>query len=278
MFNPHFNVDFMAHKLIASLAIFCSLTTFIHAAQAAEGVTPIPKVSDGWRVSVSPYAWIPQVNTTTSVGGGGSKNADISMNSVINNLKTGAMIAGEVHNGKWGLIGDLATATLQKSGGFNYKGDPQYRAGDKSTLQATLASLAGTYTVLNNSDIYMDALVGVRWISLTTTFDLMRAGGPVLVSASSATPATYGIVGLNGRYRIMDSSWYIPAYVDVGNAGGSNHSTWQASLGLGVALSKMVDVSLSYRAVGFDIKSGTNDSTLLKGLFHGPQIMATFNF
>jgi hypothetical protein len=157
MFNLHFNVDSMAHKLIASLAIFCSLTTFIHAAQAAEGVTPIPKVSDGWRVSVSPYVWIPQVNTTVSAGGGGSKNADISMNSLINNLKTGAMIAGEVHNGKWGLIGDLATATLQKSGGFNFKGDPQYRAGDKSTLQATLASLAGTYTVLNNSDIYMES-------------------------------------------------------------------------------------------------------------------------
>jgi hypothetical protein len=40
----------------------------------------------------------------------------------------------------------------------------------------------------------------------------------------------------------------------------------------------MVDVSLTYRAIGFDIKSGNDNSTLLKGVFHGPQITGTFNF
>lgn len=267
----------MSKKIVSPFfAAFISLVC-LSTAQAQETLTPIPKVTDGWRFSVSPYGWLPQVNTTVNNGGPGSKNADVSMNDVLKNLKSGAMIAAEAHYGKWGVAFDFATATLQKSGGFNFKGDPAYRAGDKSTLQASLFDLVGTYTILNNKDAYVDALAGARWVGLTTTFDLQTVNGVnANLSASSASNATYGIVGATGRYRIMDSAWYVPAYVDVGTAGGPNHATWQASTGIGVALSKMVDVSLTYRALGFEIKSGAD--TLLKGIFHGPQITGTFNF
>jgi hypothetical protein len=201
------------------------------------------------------------------------------MNQLLSNLKSGAMIAGQAHYGKWGVTADFATATLQQSGSFNFKGDPQYRIADKGTLQATLFNFVGTYTALNNQDVYVDALAGVRWIGLTTTFNLaLQADPSIKESTSSAIKATYGIVGVNSRYRIMGSNWYIPLYADIGTAGGANSSTWQAMTGVGVALSKMVDVSLTYRAIGFDIKSGNDNSTLLKGLFHGPQIMGTFNF
>jgi len=256
-----------------------TLISFMGISHADEVISPIPKISDEWRFSVSPYGWLPQVNTTVSPGGAGSKNADISMNNVLSNLKSGVMIAGEAHYGKWGVLADFASATLQKSGGFNFKGDPMYKVGDKSTLQASLLNFMGTYNVFNNQDAYVDALLGVRWVSLTTTFDLALAANPAYhLGASSATPATYGVVGVNSRYRIMDSNWYIPLYADIGTGGGPNHGTWQASSGVGVSVSKMVDLSLTYRAIGFDIKSGNNDSTLLKGLFHGPQVMATFNF
>lgn len=267
----------LSFKKIVFALTFTSLV-FLGAANADEGLSPLPKVTDEWRFSASVYGWLPNVNTTVNNGGPGSKNADISMNNVLSNLKSGAMMAGEAHYGKWGILVDFANATLQKSGGFNFKGDPQYRAGDKSTLQASLFDLAGTYNVLSNQDAYIDALAGVRWIGITTTFDLMKQGGPVLISASSSTSATYGIVGVNGRYRIMDSTWYVPFYADAGTGGGANHTTWQASLGVGKTVSKNIDVSLVYRAIGFDIKSGNNDSALLKGLFFGPQIMATINF
>ena len=277
--NSYFTYpNLMTKKILSSLLITCAFA-LTSTAQAQETFSPIPQVTDGWRFSVSPYGWIPQVNTTVSAGGTGSKNADISMNNLLSNLKSGAMIAGEAHYGKWGVLADFATATLQKSGSFNFKGDPAFRAGDKSTLQASLFNFMGTYTVFNNQDAYVDALLGVRWVSLTTSFDVALQSDPsIRENVSSATPATYGVVGLNSRYRILGSNWYVPLYADIGTAGGPNHQTWQASTGVGVALSKMVDLSLTYRAIGFEIKSGNNDSTLLKGLFHGPQVMATFNF
>lgn len=259
---------------LAALMSFACLNT----AHAQEAFSPIPQVTDGWRVSVSPYAWLPTVNTTDGVGNR-TKTLDISLHDILTNIKSGMMIAGEVHYGKWGMSLDFANAVVSKSSGFDLTNYPGYRVNDKNTLQASLFNAMGSYTAFNNQDVYVDALAGVRWISLTTSASLALVSDPsVGINPSSVASSTYGVVGVNSRYRIMGSNWYVPLYADVGTAGGSNHQTWQASAGVGVALSKLVDVSLTYRAIGFDIKTGSNDNTLIKGLFHGPQLMATFNF
>ena len=268
----------MNKKLLTSLLLACASFACASIAQADEAISPIPKVADEWRFSVSPYGWLPTVGTTDSGGGPGSKSVDLSLNNIISNLKSGVMIAGEAHYGKWGVTADFANAVVSKSSGFKYHGDPKYRFGDKGTLQASLFNLMGSYTAFNNQDAYVDALLGARWISLTTTLDLNLVGTPYHVSSSSAAAATYGVVGVNSRYRLMGSNWYVPFYADAGTAGGPNHFTWQASTGVGVALTKMIDVSLTYRAIGFEVKSGSNNQDLIKGLFHGPQIMGTFNF
>ena len=268
----------MKNKTLPSLLLVCASLACVNMAHADEAISPIPQVADEWRFSVSPYAWLPWVNTTSSAGDAGSKNVDLSLNNIISNIKSGVMIAGEAHYGRWGVTADFANAVVSKSSGFNYKGDPAYKFGDKGILQASLLNFMGSYTAFNSQDTYVDALLGVRWISLTTTIDLNLVGTPLKVSYGSPASATYGVVGVNSRYRIMNSNWYVPLYADAGTAGGPNHFTWQASTGVGVALSKMVDVSFTYRAIGFDIKTGDSNSTLIKGLFHGPQVMATFNF
>ena len=268
----------MNKKILSSLLLACASFACVSFAHADEAFSPIPKVADEWRVSVSPYAWLPTVNTTDSGGGPRSVNVDLSLNQILSNIKSGVMIAGEAHYGKWGVTADFANAVVSNFSGYNYHGDPKYRLTDKATLQASLFNFMGSYTAFNNEDVYVDALAGVRWISLTTTLDLNLIGTPYKISSASPASSTYGVVGVNSRYRIMGSNWYVPLYADVGTAGGPNHFTWQASTGVGVALTKMIDVSLTYRAIGFDIKTGSNDASLVKGLFHGPQIMGTFNF
>ncbi|WP_162786130.1 hypothetical protein [Polynucleobacter necessarius] len=128
----------MNKKILSSLLLVCASLTCMNFAHADEVISPIPQVSDEWRFSVSPYGWLPTVGTTVSAGGPGSKNADISASQIINNLKSGVMIAGEVHYGKWGVMADFANATVQKIGGFNFKGDPIYRIGDKGTLPSII--------------------------------------------------------------------------------------------------------------------------------------------
>lgn len=263
----------MNKKLISLLLSLFAFSTFSNTAFADEERSPIWQVSDEWRFTVDPYAWVPMVSVTTSNANGKSGHAGLTINDVINNLKSGGMITGEAHYGNWGLMADSAMATLQKDGGFTFN---HIKASDKATLQASLVTGAVTYTVFNTKDAYVDALVGARWMSLTSTLDI--SSGPYNVSASSPMHTTDVIGGFKGRYRIMDSSWYIPFYADYGVGGGPNNMTWQASVGIGKAVSKMVDVSLIYRTVYFDINSGPENSSLLKGTFHGPQIKATFNY
>ena len=133
----------MKNKTISSLLLVCASLTCINLAHADEAISPIPQVADEWRASVSPYAWLPWVNTTTGAGAG-SKNVDLSLNNIISNIKSGVMIAGEAHYGKWGVTADFANAVVSKSSGFNYKGDPAYKFGDKGTLQASLFNFMGT--------------------------------------------------------------------------------------------------------------------------------------
>jgi len=81
-------------------------------------------------------------------------------------------------------------------------------------------------------------------------------------------------VGFKGRYRIADTSWFIPFYADGGKGPGSNDTTWQLQAGVGDAFS-WGDVTLTYRALGFilpDNHGGTNYTS------SGPQLAATINF
>ena len=271
----------MKNKLCNAIFTGCALFALSSSVYADEEVTPIPKVSEEWRFAVAPYGWAPAASATISNDGKLIKNASMSTNNVISNLKSAAMIAGEGHYGKWGFLADFATATVQQSGSFSYTppdSKSNYRAGDKGTVQATLATGAATYTVLNNNDVYVDALLGARWMSLTTTLELVQEGGPDKLGYAVPLHTVDAVAGFKGRYRIMDSAWYIPFYADAGTGGGAHNLTWQGALGIGMAISKSMDIALSYRALGFDLNGGSGSSTLVKGTFKAPQITGSMNF
>ena len=271
----------MKNKLFNALFTGCTVFSLASFAYADETVSPIPQVSDEWRFAVAPYGWAPAASATISNDGKLIKTANMSINNVISNLKSAGMIAGEAHYGKWGLLADFATATVQQSGSFSYTppdSKSNYKGGDKGTLQATLATGAATYTVFNGQDAYVDALIGARWMSLTTTLELVQDNGPNKLGYAVPLHTVDAVAGFKGRYRIMDSSWYIPFYADAGSGGGSHNMTWQGALGIGMAISKSMDFSVSYRALGFDLNGGSGSSTLAKGTFKGPQLTGSMNF
>ncbi len=81
--------------------------------------------------------------------------------------------------------------------------------------------------------------------------------------------------GFKGRYRIADSTWYVPFYADIGGGGGTTNMTWQGLIGVGKTFEKWVDASLAYRYLYYDM---TGDGLLQKTTFKGPQLSVTFKF
>lgn len=269
--------------LIAASYVMGGLFVFANFAYAADELNPIRKISDQWSFEVTPYLWAPSIGSTLNYKGQYVKTADVSANNIISNLKTGAMLAGEAHYGKWGVMADVVSATLQKTG--NTSVTPQapytYQIATKATLQQTILTGAATYNLLNNEDIRMDGLLGVRWIVVTATLNLAVDGISAAINGDSKTMSTADpILGFKGRYRIAQSSWYIPFYADIGSGGGTTNVTWQGMLGIGKKIDKSIDVSLIYRGLYYDMNSTkTNGQGLLqKTTFQGPQLSASFNF
>ena len=261
-------------KILCVLPI--ALTAPLALAQGSADASPIPKVSDEWRFEVTPYLWGTGIRGTVNLNDSAAKSADMSSGNVLSDLKSGGMIAAEAHKGNWGIMGDFISATLQNSGSIPVL-TPDGRAtiGDKVTVQQTILTGAFSYTLANTKDAYVDALLGVRAIDVTATLGLNVDGTSIQRSISKKTATVDPIIGAKGRYRIADSSWYIPFYGDIGSGGGTTNVTWQAMAGIGKTFNKVVDASLTYRALYYDMKDG---GVLQKTTMLGPQAAITFKF
>ncbi|MDZ4058289.1 MAG: hypothetical protein U1D69_15255 [Polynucleobacter sp.] len=264
-------------KTIYRLCVVASiLLASIAPVRAADDPSPIPKTENTWRFEVTPYLWSPGLRGTLNLNNAVVKSVDMTSSNVLGDLKSGGMISAEAHKGKWGIMGDFVSATLQKSGSVPLQ-DGNLRAvlGDKATAQLTVLTGVVSYTVANTKDVYVDALLGVRAIDITATVNVNIDGTSDQRSSSKKTSTVDPIIGAKGRYRIAESSWYIPFYGDIGSGGGTTNLTWQAMTGIGKTFNNLVDASLTYRALYFDMKDG---GVLAKATMFGPQVAVTFKF
>jgi hypothetical protein len=274
--TPHLKILTKIMKTLSKIIIFLSVgfCAGLALAQNANESSPLPKIADQWRYEVTPYVWAPGIKGTLNFNNGLAKSADMNTSNVLSNLKSGGMIAAEAHYGNWGIMGDLVSATLQQSGSIPIYGG-QATIADKVTLQQTVLTGAATYTLVNNKDAYVDGLVGVRAIDITATLNGNLDGTNISKTISSKTSTVDPIIGAKGRYRIADSSWYIPAYADIGSGGGTTNLTWQVAAGVGKTFNSLVDASLTYRALYYDMQSG---GVLQKTTMQGPQLSVTLKF
>lgn len=256
---------------IISIAL-CVLFSGVLCAQTS--INPVRQISEEWSSSITPYVWGPGLMATVNNDNGPVKTADFSMGQVLSNLKSGVMGASEIHKGNWGFMGDFFSATLQNSGSFNATDSSgSARVADKITLQATMFTGAALYTVVGAQDLNVDVLAGVRAAYATSSVNLNDRA--TSVNASTTFNTIVPIAGFKGRYRLLDTTWYVPFYADAGGGSGTTSLTWQAILGVGKALNNSIDVSLTYRALEADLRG---HGSVMKANLKGPQMAVTFNF
>lgn len=272
----------MNKKILTSIILASAILSSAGIASAEQDSTPIPKVSDEWRFEITPYLWSSGISSTLFYNDRYINTARLSSSDIIGNLKSGGMISAEAHYGNWGIMGDIVSATLQTTSSSTVtvptrSGALPVNAANKTTLQQNIITGAVSYTVLNNKNAYLDALVGARSIAATATIavDLSAYGMSKNAVDSKSVSTVDPIVGFKGRYRIADSSWYIPFYADIGGGGGTTNVTWQTILGVGKTFENWIDVSLAYRTMYYDMNG---DGLLQKTTFKGPQLAATFRF
>jgi hypothetical protein len=266
------SIKLPAAFLVASLLPIC--------ASLAEEVNPIPVVTDDFRFAVTPYLWAAGITGSVDYNNVQRAHTHISSDKVLSNLSIGGMLDGEVHYGRWGLMANAVFAKLSHNGSKSSNLQHGLSATVDSKTDAWLGvyTLAGTYTVYAGQSIYVDGLVGVRFLNLNSKVQLDASiantpytGHKTLYSSVHATDA---IGGVKGRVRLGETSFFVPFYLDAGGGSAIAKFTSQQALGIGYAY-KAVDLALYYNNLYYSL---SNDKVSSYINLSGPALAATFKF
>lgn len=230
-------------------ALVCALVSQAAVADSSTTINPIPSITEEWKYSVTPYAWLPGVSADIPNIRSDS-SADISAGDVLRHLDGAAMISGQANYGRWGLMADIAHAELSKQGvhGRNLGVNTSF------SVKLTTYTAAFTYNLVHQPDLSIDSVVGLRNVNATVGWNINLPNLPDPVGSKKAN-ATDPILGVKGRHRIATTDWFIPFYFDIGAPGNRTDATWQAMVGVGKAYT-WGDVMLGYRALYYDMKYG----------------------
>jgi hypothetical protein len=276
-----------SHKTLKSGLLALAVSVGIGAASTAAGAD-VDMYDGNTHYVLTPYLWLPGMtgdfNITLPSGVAVAPSATIKPDSYLSDLQFAVMLAGEVRKGEWALVTDLIYVDLSDlSSHVKSLTGPAgnvtvpVNAGVNLGMRATIWTTVGSYTMVHNSNGWIDAIGGFRYAGIKTSADWTAAGTGGLFSRSGSVEENLnlydGIVGVRGSAVLSsDGKWILPFEADIG-AGNSNW-TWQAYAGLGYRFD-WGDVVVSFRNLSFDQSAGKT----LQGLrLTGPALSATFRW
>lgn len=247
-----------------------------------------------WTFALTPYLWLPNVNGTLNynkvpAGGAGSPEVRTGPNNYLENLQGVFMISGEARRERWSIAADLiyldfadqASSVKAVDFGGSIVGT-NLNASTSSSLKGWQWTLVGGYAAVQTPRATLDVLGGVRYLGIeaSTSWQLTATvtgpgGGQVFPASGSISERSDlwdAIVGVRGRVRLGEGSWFMPYYLDVGT--GSSNLTWQGLLGITYAFT-WGDALLAYRQLFYD---QAGNKLLQDFRFSGPALGVTFRF
>lgn len=251
------------------VTIFATLTSGF---ASADEVAPLPKVGESFRFAITPYVWVPSVNGTVDYDNTQIATASMSGSTIVKNLDTGFMLDGEIHYGRWGILGNATFAKLKMPNTQANLPAQGTTATSQTDIWMGIYTAAGTYTAYTSDQFYLDILAGARFLHLNSKTNLSEpAAQTTLFSGLSSTDA---VGGVQGRIRLGESRFFVPYYVDAGGGSAIAKFTSQQILGVGYSF-KLADVLLVYNNLYYNFNKNNYSAYVDMG---GPAIAATFRF
>jgi hypothetical protein len=289
----------MTHRFKLAAALLCALAAAAPArAQVVSSAPPPPGATPGWTFNITPYAWLPTLSSQIQATGprGGTVTTDISagIGQYISDINFTTMIGGSVRYDRFSALTDFVylnaslTSDVSHLSKLNLGPGPVYiprsqQLDSGTRMSAAIWSLAGAYTLLQGDWGNIDAVGGLRMLSINSssnyllTADFITPDGTVGLSRNGnlSAGATYfeGIGGITGRINIPNSKFYLPFYFDAG--GGALPFTWQAYGAVAYSAATWADVSVGYRYLSFENGGNTKVRNLSMG---GAIIAGNFHF
>src|SRR5262245_13740874 len=154
-------------RLLRTYGLPAALLTgglFMSPAHAADVVTAPPESPPNeWTFSVAPYFWMAGIDGSVGIFGREPVDIDMSFGDIIQDLKFGGMAVAELHNGTWGVFGDIIYVKTEADGSVT-----QSIAGVPTSLAASVGTSSFTGTFMGEYRAYstpvatIDLMAGIR--------------------------------------------------------------------------------------------------------------------
>jgi len=284
----------------ASISRQCILTGMVLLAVMAAVVIATPAhaqtaaPADQWQFSITPYLWLPNINGTLKYdippSSDGSPEVEAGPNDYLQNLEGIMLISGEVRKDRWSVFTDIIYLSFAEEKSsvkeIDFGGSIVRSSLNLSTstwLRGMNLTLGVGYAVKTGKAAPVDVFGGLRYFDLSAGTDWQLTATvsgptgtgqtfPASGSISTSSPLLDGIIGVKGRYRLGESRWSVPYYLDIGT--GTSSLTYQAMAGIAYSFG-WGDVTLAYRDLYFD---QADDKFVQDLRFSGPALGATFRF
>lgn len=241
--------------------------------------------AESWQFALTAYGYLPTISGTAYFpvpATGASFN--LNQSDLNNNLKIAFMGSLDARRGRWGLFTDVLYLDLGRRNTnlhdftIGGSGIPAATTSDMSIdMKSWITNAVGEYRLLSVGGSTLDAVAGVRYLSLKERleWDFTGSLGSLPEAARSGdqeidSDIVDGIVGVKGQLR-GDGAWMMPFYLDVGTGGA--HFTWQSATGVAYMF-HWGEVSLLYRYTEFRFNSSRLQDLTIAGLMVG----ATFRW
>lgn len=227
----------------------------------------------GLNFALSPYLWIAGISgtVTTPFQRVPDKSVEADFGDTLSNLSGFAFMGtAEVRHGRFGLLGDFMTLTVDAD--IKTPRD-QLFAGGSGKVTATNGTVLGLFRVIADGPHALDVGLGVRPWSVTTKLTLnggLLPGRTVKPSASWTDP----VLALRYAARIS-GHWGATLYGDVGGFGAGSELTWQLMGTVDYAITDSITMRLGYRHMQVEHRNRGTETDI--GL-SGPIIASTFRF
>jgi opacity protein-like surface antigen len=205
--------------------------------------------TSGWSFQLTPYLWLAGISGDVAGPRGSTASFDAGIGDVLSHLQGGLMVLGEARYQRWGILVDFDYAKLSGTGG----GFTPILGQPSLTTKEYLVTLDGAYRFINSDAFKLDALAGVRIMSIDNELSF---SGALLPPRSDNGGATWAdpVVGLRTILPI-GGGFVANALGDVG--GGPNGDlTWQIYGGIGYEINKSISASVGYRYLSMNHQDG----------------------
>jgi hypothetical protein len=232
--------------------------------------TSIPEKK--WNFLTDVYLMFPNIDGETGIGESLILPVDASPGDVFSHLKMGAMLYLEAKTDKWAVTSDLVYMKLNQEvtpGTLLHSGDV--------TAKQLIWEAAGLYRITS----FLEAGVGGRLNYLDMGIDVRKNAFPAgTEEVTGQKSKTWYDPVLIARFTTdIKDKWLFQFRGDIGGFGLGSDLTWQLHAAAGYRFSKLFQMSLGYRILSTDYKTGEEPKEFLFDVNEfGPEIRFGFNF